>query len=337
MSTRENVTMKDIAERVGVSVVTVSKALNDRDGVSEETKKKIQQLADEMGYRYNVMARSIKEGYSYNIGVIIAERFAGDIQSFYLKFYKHISMLLEKYDYSGILNILTEEDEENCILPKSYQERKVDAFILLGQIHKSYIEALQKSEIPIIFLDFYDEHANVDSVITDNFYGSYEITNYLIMNGHRDIAFVGNLYATSSIQDRFLGYYKSLLEHKISIRQEYIINDRDEKGKFINLTLPKPLPTAFVCNCDQIAYHLITMLKKQGYLVPNDCSVVGFDNDIFAMISNPPLTTVEVDIKEMAAMAIRIIIEKIKNPNKEYGRMLVPGNIIYRDSVKKLV
>lgn len=333
---RRNVTMKDIAEKLDVSSVTVSKALNDKEGVSDELKQKIKDLADEMGYRINTLAKSMKEGCSYNIGVIIAERFTGGFQSFYLNFYQKVSQLLEAYEYYGVLQILTEQDEESLNLPRIYHENRVDGFIVLGQISKEYVETLQNIETPIIFLDFYDEHLDMDSVITDNFYGAYEITNYLMNSGHKDIAFVGNIYATSSIQDRFLGYYKSLLEHKIQLKQDYIINDRDEQGKFIELEFPKDMPTAFVCNCDQVAYNLINKLKELGYNVPEDFSVVGFDNDIFATISSPQITTVEVDVEEMASTAVEYILEKIKIDNREYGRVSIKGKIVYRESVKEI-
>lgn len=333
---KSNVTMRDIADRLGVSSVTVSKALNNKEGVSDELKDKIKKIAQEMGYRINSSAKAMKEGLTYNIGVIIPERFTGLDQSLYLKVYQNIAKVLEQSGYSGILNILTPEDERKLILPRIYNEKRVDGFIILGQIEKHYIDVIKNIEMPIIFLDFYDESADVDAVITDNFYGAYEITNYLINNGHREIAYVGNLFSTSSIQDRFLGYYKSLLEHHIQINQNYIINDRDEQGVFIDIKLPNPMPTSFVCNCDQVANLLIQKLKDQGFNVPEDCSVVGFDNDVFAVIADPPLTTVQVDIDEMARLSVRYLLEKISDSSQKYGRVLVKGKIIYRDSVKKI-
>ncbi|MEK3887929.1 substrate-binding domain-containing protein [Bacillus sp. FSL K6-3431] len=333
---KNNVTMKDIAEKMGVSSVTVSKALNDKEGVSDDLKEKIKGLAEKMGYRYNTAARSMKDGLSFNIGVIIPERFTGLNQSFYLNFYQSISKVLEKQGYYGILHIMSAEDEEKLILPRIYLEQKVDGFIILGQIKKTYIQTLQKIDIPTVFMDFYDEHADIDAVITDNFYGAYDLTNYLIRSGHEKIAYVGNLYSTSSIQDRFLGYYKSLLEHGIKLNNNFLINDRDEYGTYIDIELPKELPTAFVCNCDQVAHNLISELKESGYHVPDDFSVVGFDNDIFASISEPGLTTVEVDVEEMSNTAVKFIHEKIGKKDKKHGRVQIKGKIIYRDSVKNI-
>ena len=330
-----NVTMQDIADRLGVSKVTVSKALTNKDGVGEELREKIKKLAMEMGYRYNSNAKSVKAGISYNIGVISPEKFSGPI-SFYMSFYQSISKVLEQKNYSAILHILTSKDEKELQLPRAYNECKVDGFIVLGQIENNYIEILRDIDIPIVFLDFYDQHEDIDSVITDNFYGAYTITNYLVKNGHRDIAYVGNIYATSSIQDRYLGYIKSLLEHRIPVRDDYIINDRNDSGVLIDAVLPEKMPTAFVCNCDQVAYKLIGKLKAEGYKIPDDCSVVGFDNDIYATLCEPNLTTIQVNVKEMTRLAVEIIIKKIKKNQKVYGRVPVRGEIIFRESVKPL-
>lgn len=329
--------MKDIAEKLNVSSVTVSKALNDKEGVSEELKEKIKTLADEMGYRYNTMAKSMKDGRSYNVCVIIPERYTGMTQSFYLKIYQSIAQILEESGYYGIIHILPGDDEEKLKLPRIYHERRVDGFIMLGQPSKEYNQLIQSVDMPLVFLDFYDEHDDVDAVITDNFYGAYELTNYLIKQGHRDIAYVGNLFSTSSIQDRFLGYYKSLLEHKIHLKQEYVISDRDDRGEYIEFDFPDQLPTAFVCNCDQVAHLLIDRLQKNGYKVPDDFSVVGFDNDIYATLSSPSLTTVEVDIEEMAKTAVKFICEKMDNPSAEFGRIAIKGKIIFRESVRKVM
>ncbi|MNP35621.1 Arabinose metabolism transcriptional repressor [compost metagenome] len=126
-----------------------------------------------------------------------------------------------------------------------------------------------------------------------------------------------------------------MLEHGLTYDEKFLLNDRDERGKFIDIQLPEKMPTAFVCNCDQVAYNLYERLTSMGYSIPQDFSVVGFDNDIYATLANPQLTTVEVDIQEMARTAVKSIMDKVANPNRRNGRVLVQGNIIYRDSVRK--
>lgn len=334
---KKGITMKDIAHELKVSVVTVSKALGNREGVGPELKSRIIKRAQEMGYRFNTHARSMKNGYSYNVGIIVSERFVGKPESFYPFFYQHISKLLQEYEYYGILQVLSLKDEEGLVLPKAYSEKKVDGLVVLGQIGIEYIELLQKADVPIVFLDFYDERVNIDSVVSDNFSGSNEITGCLIKNGHRNIAFIGDIYATSSIQDRFLGYYKALLGNGMKLREDYVISDRDREGRYIDIELPDGMPTAFVCNNDEVAYNLIRKLNALGYGVPEDISVVGFDNSVHSTFSNPQITTVGVDVEEMAKTAVKFILSKIRNEYKRYGRVLIKGRIIYRDSVREII
>ena len=341
---KQNITMQDIADRFGVSKVTVSKALNDKEGVSDSLKEKIQEAATEMGYRMNVIARSLKENATYNIGVIIAEHFTttGDVHktpesnSFYMNFYQEISKVLSLQRYSAILYILTEEDEHNQILPSIYMENKVDGLIILGQVNDDYVTALSERDVPLVFLDFYDELVDTDSITTDNFDGCYSLTNYLIREGHRKIAYVGNIYFTSSIQDRYLGYYKSLLEHRMDLRMDYVINDRNDRGEFVTIEYPKDMPSAFVCNCDQVANLVIRDLKRLGYKVPEDISVAGFDNSIYSSLSEPTITTVEVDTANMSQAAVDLLLKKIEGKQYAAGKQAIKGRLIIKESVRSL-
>ncbi|MFA9380880.1 MAG: LacI family DNA-binding transcriptional regulator [Acetanaerobacterium sp.] len=333
---KKNVTMGDIARRLSVSNVTVSKALGGKEGVSSELRERIHVLADEMGYRYNSTAKAMKNGYTCNIGILVAERFLQVNNSFYWSLYQNVLTELLKLNYYGILEVLRDEDEQALTPPKIIQDTKVDGLIIMGQISNEYIELVSRIQEPFMFMDFYEHHHNIDTVLTDNFYGNYLLTDYLIHNGHRNIGFVGNIKATSSIEDRFLGYYKALLEGDIPLNQDCIIPDRDDVGRYIGFALPQKMPTAFVCNCDEVAYRFIRALQASGYAVPDDISVVGFDNFMISDISEPSITTVEVDMKAMAQAAVETIIKKIKNINYVSGRQLISGKIVIKDSVKKI-
>jgi len=329
--------MKDIATRLGVSTVTVSKALTDKDGVGDELRGIVKETAKQMGYRYNVTAKALKDGKSYNIGVILEGHYI-DVQNdvFYMKMYQNIIRILAKSNYSGIMELITPEMYTNMTLPNIVVENKVDGIIVLGQMKSDYLKIIRESEIPIVYLDFYDRQMEVDSVITDSVYGTYMLTNYIVSKGHTKIAYVGSIHATASILDRFLGYYRSLLVNNIPFREEYIISDRGEDGLFIDLELPEDMPTAFVCNCDELAYILMERLKKMGYRVPEDISVVGFDNYTFAGYSSPKLTTVEVNVEAMALTAVETLIKRILGEKSTQGRKVISGNLIIRDSVADL-
>lgn len=328
----KNVTMKDIARRLSVSTVTVSKALSDKDGVSKELKDKIRKAADEMGYRYNSAAKMIKDGISCNIGIIVSERFIHE-GAFYSKMYQSAIKKLSDVNYYGLLEIITDENEENCLVPNIIQNNKVDGVIILGQMGYKFVKMIEKYDLPFIFLDFYNEDYTVDSIIGDSIYGTYVLTNYLIENGHRRIGFVGSVLQTSSILDRYVGYYKAMVQNQLTFEKEWVIEDRDQKGNFIEFKLPKRMPSAFVCNCDEVAYHFIKRLKQEGFKVPDDISVVGFDNYIYATLTNPQLTTFESNLDNMAENAVEAIIKKVKDRNYVLGRKVISGKLIIRDSV----
>ncbi|MGB4659178.1 MAG: LacI family DNA-binding transcriptional regulator [Mobilitalea sp.] len=327
----KNITMKDVAMQLGVSTVTVSKALSDREGVSDTVRSQIKQKADEMGYRYNFLGKSMKEGKNYNIGVLVAEQFMHD-SAFYSKMYQTIVKDLIEIGYFGILEVVSEADEKECKMPHILLNNKVDGIIILGQMAHDYLERIDAADIPYVFLDFSDHHFHTDTIVSDSYYGSFALTNHLISLGHKKIGFVGNVNSTSSIMDRYIGYYKALHQNGLEINQDWIISDRDDRGKFLEIKLPTLMPTAFVCNCDEVAYSFIMLLKKEGFRVPEDVSVVGYDNYIYATLSIPAITTMEVNVEAMSETAVNAVIRRIKNPAAESSRKVISGRIVLRDS-----
>ena len=329
----KNVKMQDIADRLGISVVAVSKALSGKSGVSEALREEVRRTAGELGYSYTVR-RKQAGNLTGNVCVLASSRFI-DEDSFYLKYYQHISALLQSRGRCAFFHTISPENEEKLIYPAAL-EGKADGAIILGQLSKSYIDLITSENIPVVFLDFYDDRKDIDCIISDSFYASYDITNFLINMGHRKLAFVGSVKATSSIQDRYLGYMKSLMEHNIFVSSNYVLEDRGADGLMKPIDLPVDMPTAFVCNCDGTAYQLIDQLKKEGYRVPQDISVTGFDNSVYSEMSDPKITTIEVNTEQMSALAVETILKKIENPAYSIGRMPVGGRIIYKNSVRAI-
>lgn len=331
----KSVTLADIAKRLGVSNVTVSKALADKEGVSEQLRLKIKALALEMGYKQNVGSKGSREKRTCNVGVLIPECFLRKTESFYWKLYQNVVMQLTKNGLYNNMEILSFESERDLILPQIIQNRKVDALIIIGQVRHAYLELIRSINIPAVFLDFYEAQNETDCIISDGFYGMYKVTSYLIENGHRNIAFVGSILATSSITDRYFGYMKALMEHGIEIRKDWIIEDRDSVGE-ISIKLPEKMPTAFACNCDLTAYTLINILTDKGYDVPEDISIVGFDNYIYSDLTKPAITTYEVDMPGMAKECVDLILKKIQKPDYKANIKIVTGNMIVKESVRNI-
>ena len=334
----KDVTLADIAAKVGVSNVAVSKALSGKQGVSEELRNKIKDIAKEMGYVSNVSAKvTISE--TGNIGVIIPENYYEDTISFYGCFYKKIVRALYENNYYGILELLTKEDEKAVNMPKVMQDEKVDGLIFLGQLDKEYIEKMAKqTDLPVFFLDTYVPFVEFDTIISNGYYGAYQLTNYLIEHGHRKIGFVGSVDATSSIADRYWGYRHSLRENKIEFKSEWEIPDRDDDGKTFDKILSSPEGMdAFVCNCDFVAHILIRNLEESGYRVPDDVSVVGFDNFLPTGMEEHKITSYEVDMESMAGLCVKSLIKKINHKKYAGGIQIITGKMIKKQTVKSRI
>lgn len=336
--TRKSVKMADIAFRLDVSTVTVSKALSGQKGVSEEMRERIKALAEEMGYKAPASSRDRQNKKSYNIGVLISGRYLANYDSFYWKLYQEVADRAIQKECFILFEIISEEMEENKQMLRLLEERKVDGLIVIGKPGYGYADYLrEKAGMPLVFIDFYETDASVDCFISDGFYGTYILTNYLFDKGHTKIAYVGTLFSTESITDRYMGYVKSLLEHNIQPKAEYLIPDRDvESGlrdDYGSYRFPEDMPTAFVCNCDFIASLIIKALQDRGFRVPEDVSVVGYDNYLYPGLSEVEITTYEVDIKEMAKGAINTLLKKLDGENYKKGIHIVEGHLVEKDSV----
>ena len=328
----KEVTMRDIAARLNVSAVSVSKAISGKEGVSDSVRELILKTAAEMGYKYT--SKSSEEAVHYNVGVIVSQTFISD-SAFYSKLFQNLAIEFGKAGHSCTLEILSHRDEREGYLPVGVAGEHMDGVIVLGPISDICMSKVLRIETPCVFVDNYTPDDNADCVVSDNVYGSHMLTNYLIKKGHRKIAFVGTVTATNSIMDRYLGYLKSLMASGIEVRPDYILPDRDEKGYLKDIDIPADMPEAFVCNCDEVAYHLVEQLNKKNVKVPEDVSIVGFDDYIFATISKPQLTTFRVDMEEMSRVAVELMVDKLKNPHSYHGRKMISGQIVIRDSVRE--
>ncbi|WP_028519322.1 LacI family DNA-binding transcriptional regulator [Ruminococcus flavefaciens] len=335
---KNGVKMLDIATKLGVSVVTVSNALAGRDGVSEQMRKKICETAEKMGYKpsntKSEKKRLAMPKIGKNVGILTSERFVGARGTFYWELTASISNQLSQLNVCTVYECVTADSERNGILPNMVTDNKVDGIIVIGQVHRSYIDCLSKLTMPLMFVDFYDNRYNIDSVISDSFNGGYMLTDHLVEKGHRKIGFFGTLNATSSINDRYLGYVKCIMENELELRNEWIIGDRNERGILNDkIDFPDEMPTAFVCNCDETAFRVISALKSKGVRVPEDISVVGYDNYTVSSICIPTITTVEVDLTKMAEVSVGIMAKKLADPGYSEGRRIISGRLIEKESV----
>jgi DNA-binding LacI/PurR family transcriptional regulator len=327
--------MSDIARELGVSKVTVSKALSGQKGVSEELRARIRSLAGELNYQPPAELRKNRQAAGSSIGVLIPKRYLNSHETFYWKLYQEVVSLARQRECFTLLEVLEDADAMRHSLPKLVQENRADGVIIIGKPINGYAAMLGKRwPHPVVFLDFYDADISADSVISNGFFGAYMLTNHLLSLGHREIGYVGTLLSTASITDRYLGYTKALMEQGIAVRPEWVVDDRNAEGMDIEFRLPSPMPTAFVCNCDYIAALLIKKLRSEGFRVPEDISVVGFDNYLMPGLCDIGITTYAVDIPEMARMAVRMLLNKLTGQPYRAGLQTTEGYIVEKESAR---
>lgn len=324
------VRMLDIANQVGVSAVTVHNALTGQKGVSDAVRDRIMSTAKEMGYFQDQR----KSGSLKSIAVIISEKYLAEYTTFYWKMYQELMMVAPDKNCMVVAEILKHEVEDNRRLPRCVEENAVEGLIIMGEISREYISSLKsRVKVPVIIMDFYYKEVSEDAVVSDGFYGMYLLTEYLYEKGYRNMAYVGSIHATSSIMDRYCGFHRAVLEHGLPQPEEWRMEDRDIKSGEVMLRLPGRMPEAFVCNCDMVASKLIDELKENGYRVPEDVAVVGFDNYLYPGLPNRDITTYEVNMKGMAETALRKVISRIENPDAMKCIDFVAGHIVEKGSV----
>ena len=316
--------MQDIATELGISKMTVSKCFKNSQDISEETKRIILKKAEEMGYEY-------KRRLKYSIAVLFSEVYFEPNEKFYSGLYKHLQELGLANSMKFSLFYVSREDEKRSILNPGVD--KFNGIMFLGQFSRKYVMHVQSLGIPTLCLDFSYRGVEADSVVSDSFRASYNLTSHLIDKGHKKIAFVGNLNYTNSVNDRYLGYYKAMLEGELPLRADYRLDDRDDKGILQQIQLPTDMPTAFVCNNDHTAFLLIKQLKGLGFKVPEEVSVVGFDDVIYSEISDPPITSAHVQREFMAEQAIQLMKRRLQHPEANVRTVTIDCSIKYRDSV----
>lgn len=330
----KKVTMQMIADRLGVSKVSVYKALNNQPYVSRELKDKIIQVADELGYRKNKKGKADLS----HLAFIVPVRFFLEDEHFYRNIFYYINNLAHQNNIHLVLFIVSLNDETEVNLPEPLTASVFDGLFLAGEIKDKYIEEIAKLKIPTLFIDFYKPNMQFDCVISDNFLNGFNATNYLIERGHKRIGFLGDYTQTSSISDRYFGYQKALVTRNLDINTDWhLVNNNTETGVYtLNIEIPDPLPDAFVCHCDMAAYFLIQRLTMCGIKVPEDVSIISFDNTLLSESCTPALTSVNISTREIAEKSFQLIVERINNPHMPTQRIYTASTIIERDSVRNI-
>ncbi len=333
------VSIKDIAKSAGVSHSTVSRALSDSPLVSDETKARIQRLAQEMGYSPNTLARSLVTRQTYTIGVVvttIADPFVAEVV-------QGIEATAHDYNYTVILCSSGAQPEREIAAVEMLRSKRVDGVIVTSsRIGALYLEHLERIGAPIVLINNHNESSGryTFTVTVDNRHGGYLATEHLVQLGHRRIAYVTAPADHSSDLDRMAGYREALIAGGIEPDPTLIVrgNGRADGGEqalkaLIELSQP---PSAVFCYNDMTAIGLMHAARQVGLSVPRDMAVVGFDDIPFASYFYPPLTTIAQPKVEMGRLAMKMTLSLMtigeENHEEEISNVVVRGTLVVRAS-----
>jgi len=327
-------TLKDIAIKTGYTVNTISRALKNKEDISLDTRKLIQETAKDMGYISNSIAGALRSGFTNTFAVIL-----GDISNLYFSIIvKEIEKTARKSGYTTFI-INTEENhklEREAIT--SALQKKVDGIIICPtQRSRNNIELLKKSAVPFVLLGRYYSDIDTDYVISDDINGGYLATKHLIERGHRRILFINGPGYISSATERQIGYENALNEHCIPVCRELIREVQLTSGysiKMIRKLVEEGIQfTAVFAFSDMLAWEAVWELQNMGYKVPQDIAVIGFDNIQSKMIFPFPLSTINSYKEKTAQRAVNILLKKIQNNScNKYFNEIIETSLVIRES-----
>jgi LacI family transcriptional regulator len=343
----KNTSIKDIAKEAGVSISTVSYVINGKELVAEKTKKKVLKIIDKSGYKPNFIARSLRTRKTRTIGVIVY-----DISNpFVAQIVRGAQEAVKTRGYTMILgctfNDLAEEERQINVM----QNQFIDGLLIIsGSDNENIYGKLISGKTPLVFIDRELGKNNIASVLIDNHIAMEKAVDYLYSMGHREIGYISYPPGRqTTVKHRYEGYISGLEKNKLLFNPQFVILDeqfleKEFEGRDMDITFKlmqqfirtSKLPSAFIAISDIIAYGLIKALKQNNIRVPEDVSVVGFDNIMFDDYISPPLTTVKQPKKLMGITGVNLLLDIIEGKNVENSSITLPTEIIKRDSVMEI-
>ncbi|MCL1896597.1 MAG: LacI family transcriptional regulator [Clostridiales bacterium] len=333
------ITIRDIANMAGVSPAAVSFVINDRPGVSDETRRKIKKIIEKTGFQPSVNASRLVYRRSFNIALDMHNVGASLNDLFYVSILRGLLDQSKKYGYNIVFTEI-EEVHNEAVLPKIIRNHDTDGIILMQSPSTAALTALSSLDIPFVAVDAHEKGAPYTCVYVDYELASFVSTSHLIENGHRKIAFISKGSVPDFYIQTFQGFCRAVEKCDISIPPDWIqVTADDEASAYAcmeRILSGKSIPTAVFCAVDSFAFGAMKCAQNHGFQVPGDISFSGVDNTLISDYFKPSLTTVSIDKERIGALAMDLIVEKIAG--KTAGSVTVPSdNLVIRESVKRII
>ncbi|HHV31648.1 MAG TPA: LacI family transcriptional regulator [Clostridiales bacterium] len=325
------VTLKDIAAEAGVSVMTVSRVVNGQfSKVSESNIKKIQSIIEKRGYVPSLSARSLSSHASRIIAVILQGDASAMEYPYNAVLVGQICYMIQDNNYSPMLYYANDYKDITRRLRSWY----VEGAVFLGMFDSNLRQIQADNQIPLVFIDSYSSVRQITNVGIDDYKGGELAARYLIEKGHHRVAFVGGYSQVSGVvRQRLNGFRHALEQEGFPLTEECILSDVPEAEVLKKLCHGSEPVTAFFAPADVNALQLIGQLDGLGLRVPEDCSVIGFDDLFFAQYTSPSLTTIRQDIHRKAQIAVDLLFRHIGDPGAPAENITLDVQLVERSSV----
>ncbi|NOZ71223.1 MAG: LacI family transcriptional regulator [Chloroflexi bacterium] len=331
------VTIKDIARETGKSITTVSRALNDYDDVSPETKSLVRRVAAEMGYTPNLWAQRLQKQRTETVGLILPTMGPRLGDPFFGQLIAGVGDKAGEYGYDLLVSTLPPGENEVEIYKKKVQSRQLDGVIVVRtRRHDARIEYLRAADIPFVVFGRTEGELDYPYVDEDGAAGMRAIVEHLIRAGHRRIACIAPPEELMFAKYRMQGVHEALAQHGLELDPTLLRRgDLTQRGGFVEaqalLALPQP-PTAIVACNDLMAFGAISAAQQQGLVVGQDIAITGFDDTPWAEHSHPPLTTVHQPIYEIGNMLCDMLIRITQGQTLEQRQIVLKPRLVIRQS-----
>ncbi len=332
-----DITIFDVAEQAGVSYSTVSRVLNNKSNVNARTRERVLQVMAQLGYVGNAPARSLARGSSHVVGLLVDH-----LNSEYMgEIIRGIDEELEMHHYNLMLYTTHRQKTKEAAYVTKLTHNFADGLILIvPRNENAYLETLQQRKFPYVLIDYQGYNRHVPSIITTNRKGGYDATSYLLESGHRRIGFITGEMTYGCAMERLAGYRSALEDHGVPFDPQLV-----SEGTFLRpqgyccarqlLSLPEP-PTALFVSNDVMAFGAMDAAHERGLHIPNDLSIIGFDDIPQAAHVRPALSTVHQPLEEMGRSAATLLLKYIANPLAEIERVELSTRLVIRESSQDL-
>ncbi|MCE7792038.1 LacI family transcriptional regulator [Salipaludibacillus sp. CUR1] len=331
-------TIKDIAKAAGVSVTTVSRALNGYGDVNEKTRKHIEETAKKLNYSPNAVARSLVMNKSQTIGLLVSElNRSGAKDMFTYEVMCGINDAASDVGYDLILFSTNTVKQKQKSYTQLCRERQVEGVIMQG-IKKDdpYIKEVIDSNIPCVFVDVEIEGENVGFVTTDNVFGAQMAVKHLINLGHRHIAMVNGHDKAEVSQKRLKGYMKELEEAELPVKEDYVLNggflESEAESAAYDFLKTNRQVTAVFSASDLMALGVMRAARRLELNIPEDLSIVGFDDIVLSQYTSPPLTTIGQDKYQMGYEAAKLLTSMLTGKNSPQKKAVLDNRLLLRET-----